>query len=108
MTSKKKEFSFSKVIKDGISSAMKTLNRKEATLSNGIPTKIIQQFSESYTYFLSSKFDNYLESGIFLDELKLVEVEPVYKKNDKNDKSNDRPISILSDKSKIYGRYTQI
>ena len=41
------------------------------------------------------------------DELKLAEVIPVYKKNDKKDKSNYRPISILSNISKIYERCIQ-
>ena len=39
---------------------------------------------------------------MFPDELKLAEVVPVYKKNDKKDKSNYRPIIILPNISKIY------
>ena len=82
-------FSFRKVTKDEISSAIKTLNHKKSTLSNDTPTKIIQQFSDN-------NFNSCLESGTFPDELKLAEVVPVYKKNEKKDKSNYRPISILS------------
>ena len=41
------------------------------------------------------------------ESLKLAEVAPVYKKNDKKDKSNYRPISILSNISKIYERCIQ-
>ena len=92
----KTKFFFRKVTKDEISSAIKKLNRKKATLSNDIPTKIIQQFNEIFTDFLYKNLNNCLESGIFPDELKLAEVVPVYKKNDKKDKSNYRPISILS------------
>ena len=46
---------------------------------------------------------------MFPDELKLAEVakKNVYKKNDKKDKSNYRPISILSNISKIYERCIQ-
>ena len=44
---------------------------------------------------------------MFPDELKLAEVVPVYKKNDEKDKSNYRPISILSNISKIYERCIQ-
>ena len=58
-----------------------TLNRKKATLSNDIPTKIIQQFSEIFKDFLYNNFNSCLESGMFPDELKLVEVVSVYKKN---------------------------
>ena len=93
---KNKAFSFRKVTKDEISSTIKTLNRKKAILSNEIPTKIFQQFSEVFKDFLYNNFNICLESGIFPDELKLAEVVPVYKKKDKKDKSNYRAISILS------------
>ena len=96
ITNKKKVFSFRKVTKDEISSAIKKLIRTKVILSNDIPTKTIQQFTKIFTDFLYNNFNSCLESGIFPDELKLAEVVPVYKKNDKKDKSNYRPISILS------------
>ena len=102
LTDKYKVFSFRNGTKEEISSEIKTLNRKKATLSNDIPTKIIQQFSEMFTDFLFNNFNSCLESGVFLDELKLAAVVPVFKKHDKKDKSNYRPISILSNISKIY------
>ena len=43
ITNKNKAFSFRKVTKEEISSAIKTLNRKKVTLYNDIPTKIIQR-----------------------------------------------------------------
>ena len=95
------------VTKDEISSAITKLNRKKATLSNDIPTKIVQQFSETFTNFLYNNFNSCLENGIFPGELKLAEVVPVHKKNDKKDKSNYRPTSILSNISKIYERCIQ-
>ena len=52
ITNKKKVFSFRKVTKDEISSAIKKLSRKKATLSNDIPIKTIQQLSEIFTDFL--------------------------------------------------------
>ena len=51
-------------------------------------------------------FENFevalVKRGVFLDELKLAKVVPIYKKNDKNDKDNYKPISILSNLSKTY------
>ena len=73
----KKVFSFRKVTKDQISSTIKTLNCKKATLCNDIHTKIIQQFSEIFKNVLYDSFNSCLESGIFPDELKLAEVIPV-------------------------------
>ena len=74
---------------------------------NGIPAKIILQISEIFMDFLCNSLYSCLESGIFPDELELAEVVPVYKKNDKKEKSNYRPIIILSNISKIYERYIQ-
>ena len=89
ITDTNKIFPFRKVTKEEISSAIKTLNgQKKSTLSNDIPTKIIPQFSEIFTNFLYNNFTSCLERGIFPDELKLLEVVPVYKKNDKKNKSN--------------------
>ena len=46
----------------------------------------------------------------FLDILKKAEVTPVYKKDDMNDKKNYRPVSTLSNLSKVFGKliYSQI
>ena len=107
ITDKNKVFSFRNVTKEEISSAIKTLNRKKATLSNDIPTKIIKQFSEIFANFLSINFNSCLESGMFPDDLKLAKVAPVFKKSEKKDKSNHRPVSILSNISKIYERCIQ-
>ena len=62
ITDKNTVFSFRNVTKEEISSAIKTLNRIIATLSNDIPTKIIQQFSEVFTDFLFNNLKSYLES----------------------------------------------
>ena len=77
ITDKNKVFCFRKVTKDEISSAIKTLNHKKATLFNDIPTKIIQQFSDIFTDFLYNNFNSCLESGMLTDKLKLAEVVPV-------------------------------
>ena len=74
ITDTSKAFSFRKVTKKEIFSAIKTLNLKKATLFNDMTTKIIQQFSEFFTDFLYNNFNSCLESGIFPDELKLSEV----------------------------------
>ena len=107
ITDKSKFFPFRKVTEEEISSAIKPLNRKKATLPNDIPTKIIQQFSEIFKDFLYNNFNSCLDSGIFPNELKLAEVVPVCKKNYKKDKTNYRPISILSNILKSYERCTQ-
>ena len=107
ITGKNKVFSFRNVTKEESSGVIKTLNCTKTTLSNDIPTRIIQQFSNIFTDFLPNNFNSFLENGMFRDELKFAEVVPVFKKNDKKDKSNDRPINILFHISKIYKRCIQ-
>ena len=78
ITDKSKCFSFRNVTKEEIASANKRFNRKKATLCNDIPTKIIQQFSEIFTNFLSNNFSSCPRSRILPDELHLAEVVPVF------------------------------
>ena len=98
-----KAYSFRNVTKEEISSAIKPLNCKKATLSNDIPTKIIQHFNEIFTNFLSNNFNSYLESGMFSNELKLAEVVPVFKRMIKR-------IKIIIDSSvffRIFQKFTK-
>ena len=72
-----------------------------------MPTKIIQQFSEIFTEFLSSNCNSSLEREMFPSEQESAEVAPVFKKNDKKDESDYRPTRILSSISKIYKKCIQ-
>ena len=65
---------------------------------------IIKEFGTFFAEFLSKNFNSCLETGSFPDDLKFAEVVPIYKKNNKKDKSNYRPISLLSNISKVYER----
>ena len=47
------------------------------------------------------RFNSCIEQGKFPDALKIVEIMPIFKKNDPNQKANYRPISLLLQFSKI-------
>ena len=64
-----------------------------------IPTKVIKMI---FTNFIMDQFNNCIAYGEFLDELKHADVTPVHKKNEKCDKTNYRPVSILINIPKIY------
>ena len=53
-----------------------------------------------YLPFLTDIINDSLKRGIFSDELKLAEVIPLFKKRDPFDKTNYRPVSLLSHISK--------
>ena len=73
-------FSFKKVDKEQISTAIKLLDSKIVSESNDIPLRIIREFSDIFGGFLAKNFNECLDKDFFPDELKCAEVVPVYKK----------------------------
>ena len=73
-------FSFKKVDKEQISTAIKRLDSKNVSKSNDIPLRIIKEFSDIFGGFLAKNFNECLDKGFFPDELKCAEVVTVYKK----------------------------
>ena len=89
--------------KEQISTAIKRLESKKVSKSNDIPFRTIKEFSDIFEGSLAKNYNECWEKGFFPDEVKCAEVVPVYK-NDKKDKNNNRPVSILSNMSKLYER----
>ena len=86
------------------------LNRKKASQATDIPVKIIKENKYVISFYVFHNFNNALSSCSFSTALKYADVRPVFKKDDKTDKENYRPISILPNLSKVYERlmYDQI
>ena len=59
------------------------------------------------SYFVYINFNNALSSLQYPNSLKYLGVTPVFKKDHKSDKSNYRPISILSNLGKVFERIMQ-
>ena len=54
---------------------------------------------------LNELFNRSLEVGTFPSSMKLVNVTSVYKKGSRSGKDNNRPVGILSNLSKILGKF---
>ena len=98
------QFSFKPVTKEMIAKEISNLKSGKAVRSNDIPTKIIKDFKDLFATFICNNYNKCLLDGTFPEDLKTAEVVPVHKKKKRTDKNNYRPVSILSNISKIYER----
>ena len=103
-------FSFQPVSIDKVKDVIKTLNTKRACQNGAIPVKLIKMNENIFSRLIFQNFNQSLVNGEFPLRLKQAEVILVFKKEEKLDKSNFRPVSILPVISKIYERlmYEQI
>ena len=92
-------FSFQYVSLDETSMEIYKPNPKKAIQATDIPNKVIK-----FSYFLYHNFNNSLSNSPFPAPLEYADVRPTYKKDNKTDKTNYRPISILPNISKVYER----
>ena len=84
---------------------VKTLDIAKASQQSDIPTKFLKQNSNYFVEYFYENISQCLSKSIFPSDLKLAaDVTPVYKKKSKNSNDNYRPVSILSNISKIYER----
>jgi len=69
---------------------------------NSTPTYILKFLADLLSPIIAELFNMSISSGQFPDVLKLARVVPVYKAGDPEDQGNYRPISNLTDFSKIF------
>jgi len=95
-----------------ISTIIKSIKSKNSRGYDKISTKILKISSNYIVSPVTYICNKIISSGIFPDRLKFSIVKPVYKKGDKRNCTNYRPISLLTSFSKvfekaIYGRLTE-
>ena len=81
---------------------LKTLNPKKATGCDQIPAKLLKHAFFQIAPVISNRINKALDEGTFPNILKKAEVILVYKKSDKLNKSNYRPVSILPILAKVF------
>ena len=78
------------------------MKTKKASGPNSIATKILKLFKKEFSKPLSDIINLSFNQGVFPNLLKIANVTPIHKKGGKLDCNNYRPISLLSNISKIY------
>ena len=72
-----------------------SLDPSKSCGADGISPKVIKQCIHSFVEPLCFIFNKSLYTGIIPNELKLAQVIPLYKKDNKNDITNYRPIAVI-------------
>ena len=97
-------FVFETFSKEKIEKLITNLNTKKAVQSNDIPTKLVKESGYLLSKYIPTSINRCITGGTFVNAFKKAEVRPIYKKDGRIEKSNYRPISVLSNVSKIYER----
>ena len=103
-------FSFLHVTLMDIIKEISDLDVKKASPNNSIPPKLIKENQDIFAYKLFIDFNASIYYGLFPNNCKYADISPAFKKGDRLDRSNYRPVSILPSISKIFERlmYSQI
>ena len=92
------------VLESEITKVLLNLNVNKASGPDGIGNKILKNIAYSISRPLSMILNKSLQLGRFPEQWKLANVVPIYKKNDRSVASNYRPVSLLSNLSKVFER----
>ena len=103
-------FNFQKTNANEAMKIISQLNTAKTCQNAGTPPKIIKLHKDTFAKFIYTNFDHYIDEGEFPYELKQTGVITVHKKKDKCVKENYRPVSVLTNISKVYKKllYNQL
>ena len=80
------------------------LDKNKASIENDIPTKVLIGSNDTVAGYLSDIYNESLKDYSFPNSLKLADVIPIHKKDDKSLMKNYRPVSLLPIGSKLFER----
>ena len=97
-----KKFSFHCITSNDSLKELDKLNSKKSIQTTDMPSKIIKENKDLISCYIYHNFNKSLSSSVFPKSLKCADITPI--KDNKTDKENYKPISILPVLSIIYER----
>ena len=106
----KNTFTFQPVTYEDILKEILKLDSSKVCQDTDIPTKLLRLNADIFADFIHKNFNYGIVSSSYAGNLKNSNISPIHKKDSRNKECNYRPVSILSNISKIYERclYSQI
>ena len=87
---------------DVVFNLLRNIDEKKATGLDMIPSKLLKMAASVVTPSLTAIFTKSIITGIYPTEWKMARVTPVFKKGEKSDLNNYRPISVIPVVSKVF------
>ena len=97
-----KSFNFSYIDENKVSKLIDKLQIKKATGVDKLSSKIIKLGKPALQSPLADLINLSIRTSTFPENLKRAQLAPLHKKNDPMEKSNFRPVSVLTTTSKLY------
>ena len=95
-------FNFSNISNKDVYKKLRSINPKKAAGYDMVPAKLVKLAALPISKHLTPIINHAFSHSIFPKPLKYADVSPVFKKADNLDKTNFRPISVLSILSKVF------
>ena len=104
------KFSFKDTTSQDFETQIQNLDTKKSMLENDIPSKMLVKTNDIISNHLSNFFNKSKNEQLYPTTLKVADVTPLHKKDEKTLVKNYRPVSLIPVVSKLYERnmYNQI
>ena len=105
-----KKFAFKKVNDNEVLSIINKLKNKKSRGADNISNQLLKTIKQELCKPLTIIINQMIETGVYPDKFKISKITSIYKKNERTNIANYRPISLLPTLSKIFERviHTQL